>query len=515
MPSHAMDSYTCLILALAIPVVWVIFRRLPGNAGSTRRLPLPPGPARWPLIGNLLDIPTVHPWKTYTDWSKRYGDVISVTIWGQPIIVLCSAQAVDDLFNKESVKYSDRPQSIVLSDIDFLNMTGSIEYGDTWRRHRRAFHHGYGPGMVESYHPLVLKKTRHLLQHLLDAPDQYKHHLRLTFASLVLEVTYGIHISSWDDKWIEAAETAIHDFEEATIPGEFLVEYFPILKHAPSWSPLTGWKRRIALFKQHVHALTDNPYDLVVKQMTRGEEEHCVLSELLRKAQDSGEADKDTHAAKYAAASAYIAGVDTTFSAFRVFLLAMAMYPEVQAKAQMELDRIVGKDRLPGYEDRHHLPYLNAVMKEIQRWQPVVPLSLPHTSSSDGEYNGYSIPKQSIILLNSWSILHDPAVYPDPEQFNPERFLKNGKLDLAGKDPLAAFGGGRRICPGRWFSDSAMYAAVSHILHAFTISPPLDEHMRVEMTSGIVSAPRDYRYRIIPRSEGVRNLISISCGGDA
>ena len=89
-------------------------------------------------------------------------------------------------------------------------------------------------------------------------------------------------------------------------------------------------------------------------------------------------------------------------ASFQTFLLAMAMYPSVQRKAQVELDAVVGQDRLPRLSDREKLPYVNALMDEVLRWKVVGQLAFPHQSLEDDEYNGYLIPKGTVILANVW-----------------------------------------------------------------------------------------------------------------
>ena len=97
----------------------------------------------------------------------------------------------------------------------------------------------------------------------------------------------------------------------------------------------------------------------------------------------------------------------------------MALYPEVQKKAQAEIDAVVGPDRLPEIEDRPSLPYINALIKELMRWNLVTPLGkpfhhvvlpviltcsegFPHMATNDDEYDGYYIPKGTIIFGNGW-----------------------------------------------------------------------------------------------------------------
>ncbi|KAG6898822.1 hypothetical protein C0993_003910 [Termitomyces sp. T159_Od127] len=126
----------------------------------------------------------------------------------------------------------------------------------------------------------------------------------------------------------------------------------------------------------------------------------------------------------------------------------MALTPEVMRKAQAEIDSIVGNDRLPTLKDRQHLPYVDALTKEVFRWNIVAPLGLPHCSIEDDVHNGYFIPKGSIVMVNIKGILHDPEVYADPQKFNPERFIATEGRPAEPDPRHVTFGFGRRICPG-------------------------------------------------------------------
>ena len=123
----------------------------------------------------------------------------------------------------------------------------------------------------------------------------------------------------------------------------------------------------------------------------------------------------------------------------------MVLNPGAMRKAQEELDRVVGRDRLPDFSDRENLPYIDAVVKEVLRWAAPVPLSVPNRVIQDDEYRGYFIPAGSTVIQNVWAIFRDPSIYPDPETFNPDRFLKDGKTNPSVFNPeTRVFGAGRR-----------------------------------------------------------------------
>ncbi|KAI0822054.1 cytochrome P450 [Trametes gibbosa] len=131
----------------------------------------------------------------------------------------------------------------------------------------------------------------------------------------------------------------------------------------------------------------------------------------------------------------------------------------------------------------------------------------------DLEYRGYFIPAGTSLVGNVWGCMHDPAVYPNPDRFYPERFIKDGKLDPEVLDPASlAFGWGRRVCPGRSFADAALYISIATALHVLDIGPPRDEHGRpikveLETTHGFLSYPVDCRCSVKPRSAQAASLL--------
>ncbi|KAJ6495958.1 cytochrome P450, partial [Mycena vulgaris] len=107
--------------------------------------------------------------------------------------------------------------------------------------------------------------------------------------------------------------------------------------------------------------------------------------------------------------------------------------------------------RLPDFTDYGRIPYIGALINEVLCWNSIPLMGTFHAMSQEDQYNGYVIPRGSVVIPNIWAILHNPEIYgEDPEQFIPERFLTpEGVLNAAVPDTDAAFGFGKIICPGR------------------------------------------------------------------
>ncbi|KAG2739378.1 cytochrome P450 [Suillus brevipes Sb2] len=159
--------------------------------------------------------------------------------------------------------------------------------------------------------------------------------------------------------------------------------------------------------------------------------------------------------------------------------LAITAFPDLQKKAQAEIDAVVGPDRPPSFADRNSLPYIEALVKEVLRWNVISPTGFPHRVTEDDVHDGYYIPKGSMVLSNIWSMLNDQRTYAKPSQFNPERFLAND-----GKEPeidprTIGFGFGRRICPGLHLADASIWISAAMSLAVFDISKIVEDGIEI------------------------------------
>ncbi|KAF9548289.1 cytochrome P450 [Agrocybe pediades] len=439
--------------------------------------------------------------------------MIYFEVLGQPFLVLNSLKRVNDLLEKRSSNYSDRvgmPMALDLMDWGFN--FAFLPYGSWWRRHRRSFNEHFHQNIVHKYHPVQSREVREFLARLLVTPENFMHHIRHTFAATIMSAAYDISVKLSEDPYICRAEESLAGIAAAGISGTFLVDFIPALKYVPSWLPGASFKRKAAYWKKINHDLTEIPFKHVEDQMKAGKASPSISAALIEglPPQNDAKYKEEREIAKDAAAISYIAGADTTVSSVQSFFLAMALYPEIQKKAQAELDRVVGPHRLPDFSDRPEMPYINALVKETSRWNLVLPLAIGHMVSDDDEYDGYFIPKGTVVYGNAWAILHDPTVYTNPSEYNPERYLNPGPNV---RDPdCAAFGFGRRICPGRHMSDNSLFSIIASTLAVYDIKPSVDAKgnpvkPKPEFTTGLLTYPVPFKCTITPRNRAAEDLI--------
>ncbi|KAF8068005.1 cytochrome P450 [Lyophyllum atratum] len=504
MPAIALD-----VQAGVASFVFILFLYLKGRKNQSS-LPLPPGPKKLPLIGNLLDLPTTFEWKTYHKWCQEHdSDIIHLNVAGTSIIILDTAEAAMELLEKRSSLYSGRPRMPMVNelmgwDFDFAFM----DYGDYWRQHRRVMHQSFHPTAAVRFRPHELKATHGLLRRLLDSPDKLEESLRYMAGETIMSIGYGLEIQPTNDKYIETAEHGIKPLVAAALPGAFLVDVLPILKYVPSWMPGAGFQRKAKEWRKMALNMINVPYDAAMRNIDNGNYTPSFTSYSLENMDEAGDLKEQEYVIKSTAGTMYAAGSDTTVSAISSCILGLLDNPEAFRKAREEMDRVIPLGELPTFDDEASLPYITALVKETLRWRDVTPIAVPHYLRVEDEYKGYRLPANSVIVANAWAMLHNEKVYPDPFQFKPERFLtKDGKLNPAARDPAhAAFGFGRRICPGRYMAFSAVWIAVASIIATFDITKAVDENGEViepshEYTSALICMPLPFKCSIKPRSK--------------
>ncbi|KAH8990855.1 cytochrome P450 [Lactarius akahatsu] len=494
---------------------------------SSRRYRLPPGPP-----GNVAVEFTESPMPVLFDkWRKQYGPIFSFKIGTKLAIVLNNIKATSDLLDKKGDIYSSRPRLVVAHDILSGGKRGlSAPYGDHWRRWRKLQHMGMNERAAVYYREQQTLEAAIVLRDLLaDGGNSHDEILWRFVTSVVLGVSYGCH-------WLQIRILMSYGKSDAnhhrrTVPGQCrslnidrsLLYYhhqrprkWPSLLWLPK--PLQWFRPALTMFEEIRANDTETYLDFfngVKRRFEAGIAKECMGTYSLSKGGNQGMTDVEV---AYALSAPFSAGVDTTLSTIQWCLVAVVTYPDITTRIQEELDNVVGRDRLPTFDDEGSLPYLAAFIKEVTRrlWRPAVPLAIPHATSKSDVYAGYDIPAGTTVYGNINALVKIPSLFEDPETFNPSRFLKphspvggNWKGKVEGEFTIP-FGFGRRVCPGIHVALQSTFISVARILWAFDIRPAADGS-RVDATKtvnlGLARIPAPFYISVSVRHEHALRLI--------
>ncbi|RDA86099.1 hypothetical protein CP532_1168 [Ophiocordyceps camponoti-leonardi (nom. inval.)] len=476
---------------------------------------LPPGPKSWPIIGSITALPPkgVPEFEHWLKHKDLYGPISSVTVMGYTLIILHDLEAAQHLLEKCSAKTSARPEAGCVQKLcGFEKFMPFMQYDEACRLSRKMMNHQLGSKVLAAqYDDIQEVETRRSLLRILEKPEDLIQHLKTHTSAINLKMTYGYSIEVHDDPLVDMSVRMMTNMMAAFTPLAWLVDLIPALEHLPEGLPGTGFRKTARRWGGITRQVVDTPYRFVQRQMESHRHRPSYVSRILESGDGSG---NDEHLLKESAAIIHGAVIETSSAALTTFISAMVMFPEAQRRAQEEIDRLIGTDRLPRLEDRARLPYVEALVKEVHRWSPAVPLSAPHVAEGDIVYRGYLIPKGAYIFPSVWWFLNDPGRFTDPRSFQPERFLEpSDDNETKPDDPIKmVFGFGRRICPGRFFADSTMFITVAQILAAFSIGKAKDEQgqeieIKLESTTGPSNHPKEFPYSIVPRSARHEELV--------
>ncbi|PHH78438.1 hypothetical protein CDD80_6845 [Ophiocordyceps camponoti-rufipedis] len=336
----------------------------------------------------------------------------------------------------------------------------------------------------------------------------------LSVCSVILKMTYGYETQhEAGDPLISLADRTLLYFVKTVTPLTWAVDFIPQLSHLPKDFPGFSFHETARVAKKLVEGHAEIPYSFVRSRTADESHRPSYVSWLIEKLSgESGVSPDDERVIKWSAATMYAAIADTTTLAVRSVILALVVFPEVQRKAQEEIDRVVGSRRLPDFKDRENLPYIEAMIKESVRWIPAAPVSMPRVATEDLTYGDYLISKGTVLYPSVWWFLHDPETYTDPECFKPERYLE----PLNEPEPRYAFGFGRRACPGKFLTGDMLFILISRMVAVFEFSKAVDDkgieiEVQVKIDPGMITRLKDFAYRVKPRSVERGELVKSLC----
>ncbi|KAL0953164.1 hypothetical protein HGRIS_004426 [Hohenbuehelia grisea] len=383
---------------------------------------------------------------------------------------------------------------------------------DLWRKGRKAIHPLVTPTSIDRHLPIHQIEGLQLLGDILDNPKDTYYHIRRATASILTSLVYGHRSLGYRGTRIEKFYQMVELMNITSDPNAHPpVDLIPILRYVPArWAP---WKT----ICDRLHAIRRELYGTLLSEveqgMATGTAPDCLIADLLR---DRDSLDMTMDEIDTTGATIMDAGSETSSSYLQNFVLMLANHPNFQRHAQREIDRVIGTDRLPNIEDFDKLPYVQALIQELHRFRPLLPMALPHVATQDVIYKAYRIPKGSTIFMNIWGIYHNPDLFDDPGTFNPERYLASrfgvkADVDTSSFKDDYVFGAGRRACPGKDMANRTIALYTMYLLWAFDFSKDgsdcsdlsLDQYAK----PGFELAPLLFTLSIKPRDVHRESLI--------
>ncbi|KAM0270897.1 hypothetical protein ACHAQH_009259 [Verticillium albo-atrum] len=481
-------------------------------------------PLKLPLIGDLHSSPRETPLLNWDTWAKKNGPIATPKLFGiVPMVVLNTAEAATELFSRRSQWYSNRPPSTSMEMITGAGpgrsrFTLMHDYDAHLKLHHRLLSPSLGAVAAPRYQPMMELESKQLLRDLVAAvggntdgsvissADVYPL-LERTQSSVILSLHYGLRIHDFAEPILhEIINTQTQVTHIAANPG--LPDFIPPLRNLPTF--LSPWQKAAdKLFASQVD-LYNRLYEHGKSSPGWNATKQAIAT--AKKVAPEGQPDFDLDLA-FTLATSIQGGMETSPRQILWLFVAALHNHDFMRRAHAVLDEVVGRDRLPQFDDRAKLAYLDAVIHELFRWRPISPGSIPRRADREDEFQGVKIVKNATIIANAWSIGRDEAVFDeslgDLQEFAPERWLDDqGKVrnDL----PLPVFGQGRRSCMGKRVAVDGTFMQVANLLWAFDVEASEEVDPWAMSVVGFMTVPTEFRFRLRPRGPWVLDVVARS-----
>jgi cytochrome P450 len=492
---HAKLAVYALETASMGAFLWKIFGKKKYN--------LPPGPTPLPLIGNLHQMKyRGQLYLEYADLKKKYGDIVTHHIGPMRMVILNDAEVTRDLLLRQGNYTSNRPYIRMLEQ--FSGGGQDIVFADPsirWKIQRKLAHSAlrkFASG----------EALENILESVFETLDEHIQNVgHIDVFNTTFHVAYNIIASmsfgkkfKFEDPYLQKMIN-INKEAEGNFSFVDLTQILPSLKFIPT---------RASKIMDRAMSLITNMLDETWKShQTSFDKDHLTdfTYHLINAIQEADMDPDDSKAIKlleprhywYILNDLFIAGTETTRHTLTWIWLYLAAFPEVQKKAQAEVDAVIGRDGRVSARAREQLPYVDAVLHEVMRIRPVVPTGVMHLTTQDIKAGKYDIPKGTTLVQNTWSIHFDPKHWHDPEAFLPGRWLDNQGKYVFQQSGFMPFQVGKRSCVGEGFAKLELHILTTMMLQKHTLVPMPGHQVRLNIKEDNFIIPHKQNLMAIPR----------------
>ncbi|XP_036590321.1 cytochrome P450 2C23-like [Trichosurus vulpecula] len=483
-------------------LAFVVFLILSLWMQGLKRGKLPPGPTPLPLIGNLLQLNLKNVAASFSQLAEKYGPIYTFYFGTQPVVVLHGYDILKEALIDQGDAFVDRPILPLIEDV--IKGKGVIaSRGERWKQLRRFSlmtlrNFGMGKRSIEER---VQEEAQCLVEELRKTngqPTDPTFILGCAPCNVICSILFRDRFKYNDEKFLYLLKLLSENFQLLNsrwtqlynfLPAALRV-YFPVKPKGLSKCIEEMKHFILERVKEHQKLLDpNNPQDYI----------DCYLSKMEQE-KDNPQSEFDLENLIMTGVNLFGAGTETTSTTLRFGLLLILKHPEVQAKIHEEIDRVIGRNRVPSIMDRQDMPYMDAVVHEMQRFIDLIPLNLPREVVRDIQFQQYVLPKGTKIFPLLSPVLNDSKVFPNPDQFDPQHFLdQNGKFKKS--DHFVPFSIGKRSCLGEGLARMELFLFYTTILQNFTlkaVGDPNEINFKNDR-GGFSNSPRNHQMCFLPR----------------
>ncbi|XP_032747900.1 cytochrome P450 2A1 [Rattus rattus] len=433
---------------------------------------LPPGPTPLPFIGNYLQLNTKDVYSSITQLSERYGPVFTIHLGPRRVVVLYGYDAVKEALVDQAEEFSGRGEQAIYNTL-FKGYGVTFSSGERAKQLRRftiATLRDFGVGK-RGVEERILEEAGYLikmLQGTCGAPIDPTIYLSKTVSNVISSIVFGERFDYEDTEFLSLLQMMGQMNRFAASPtGQLYDMFHSVMKYLPG--P-----------QQQVIKDTQKLEDFMIEKVRQN---HSTLDpnsprnfidSFLIRVQEEKNGNSEFHMKNLVMTtlSLFFAGSETVSSTLRYGFLLLMKHPDVEAKVHEEIERVIGRNRQPQYEDHMKMPYTQAVINEIQRFSNLAPLGIPRRIIKNTTFRGFFLPKGTDVFPILGSLMTDPKFFPSPKDFDPQNFLDD-KGQLKKNAAFLPFSTGKRFCLGDGLAKMELFLLLTTILQNFRFKFPM------------------------------------------
>ncbi|XP_030493605.2 cytochrome P450 CYP73A100 [Cannabis sativa] len=469
---------TKLPILVSIPIIFFALQKFFARHSSKN---LPPGPISLPIVGNWLQVGNDLNHRFLTSLSQKYGSVFLLKLGSKNLTVVSDPELANQVLHAQGVEFGSRPRNVVF-DIFTGNGQDMVftVYGDHWRKMRRIMTLPFFTNKVVHFYSAMWEREMDLVVDDLRSDMKVRsegivirRRLQLMLYNIMYGMMFDTKFESLDDPlFIEATK---FNSERSRLAQSFEYNYgdfIPLLRPF-----LRGYLNKCKDLQSRRLAFFNNYYVSKRREiMAANGDKHkitCAIDHILD-AEKKGEISKEN--VLYIVENINVAAIETTLWSMEWAIAELVNNPTVQTKVREEI-RAVLKGENVTESNLNQLPYLQATVKETLRLHTPIPLLVPHMNLEEAKLGGFTIPRESKVVVNAWWLANNPEWWKNPEEFRPERFLEEegsieavaaGKVDFR----FLPFGVGRRSCPGIILALPILASVIAKLVSSFEMKAP-------------------------------------------